>query len=68
MPSTYADPDVGASRPHIMRMVVDLPAPLAPRKPKISPSRTVSETPSTALKAPKCLHSCSSWTAGWEEA
>ena len=30
-------PTTGASRPHSMRMVVDLPAPLLPRKPKISP-------------------------------
>ena len=38
-----------------MRMVVDLPAPFAPRKPKISPSLTVSDTRSTAVKAPKRL-------------
>ena len=36
-PSTVAVPDVGLNSPHIMRMVVDLPAPLAPRNPKISP-------------------------------
>ena len=29
--------DVGLSSPHSMRIVVDLPAPLLPRKPKISP-------------------------------
>ena len=34
-------PDVGRSSPHSMRMVVDLPAPLLPRKPKISPRATV---------------------------
>ena len=38
-----------------MRIVVDLPAPFAPRRPKISPSPTVSETPSTAWNAPKRL-------------
>ena len=38
-----------------MRIVVDLPAPFAPRKPKISPSPTASETRSTAVKAPKRL-------------
>ena len=36
-PPTRAVPQVGRSSPHSMRMVVDLPAPLAPRKPKISP-------------------------------
>ncbi len=34
-------------------MVVDLPAPFGPRKPKISPRATVSETWSTATKSPK---------------
>ena len=48
-----AVPDVGASRPHSMRMVVDLPAPLLPRKPKISPGRTSNDTSSTATKSPK---------------
>ena len=37
MPPTIAVPDVGRSRPHSIRMVVDLPAPLLPRNPKISP-------------------------------
>jgi hypothetical protein len=36
-----------------MRMVVDLPAPFAPRKPKISPWPTSNETRSTATKSPK---------------
>ena len=36
-----------------MRMVVDLPAPLAPRKPKISPGSTSNVMPPTAVKAPK---------------
>ena len=40
-PPTCAVPEVGSSRPHSMRMVVDLPAPLLPRKPKISPRRDV---------------------------
>src|SRR5262249_15014436 len=34
-------------------MVVDLPAPLGPRKPKISPSATEKSIPSTAVSAPK---------------
>ena len=36
-----------------MRMSVDLPAPLGPSSPKISPSRTSKEIPSTAVKSPK---------------
>ena len=38
-----------------MRMVVVLPAPLGPRKPKISPRRTVKLTRSTAVKLSNCL-------------
>ena len=41
MPPTSAVPDDGRSSPHSIRMVVDLPAPLLPRKPKISPRATV---------------------------
>src|ERR1700749_3340659 len=36
-------------------MLVDLPAPLEPRKPSTSPGRTVSESPATAVRGPKCL-------------
>jgi hypothetical protein len=39
-PFTSASPEVGVSSPQSMRMVVDLPAPLGPRKPKISPFGT----------------------------
>ena len=42
-------------RPHSIRIAVVLPAPFAPRKPKISPCATSKETWSTALKAPNCL-------------
>src|SRR5262252_8621942 len=52
MPPTVAVPDVGVSSPHSMRMVVDLPAPLLPRKPKISPRRTSNVTLSTATNCP----------------
>src|ERR1035437_1161358 len=54
-PATRPAPAVGVSRPQSMRMVVDLPAPFGPRKPKISPRRTANETPATALNAPKCF-------------
>src|SRR3954462_14349722 len=40
-------------KPVIMRMVVDLPAPLGPRKPSTSPRSTPNEMPSTARFAPK---------------
>ena len=32
MPQTLASPEVGGMNPVIMRMVVDFPAPLGPRK------------------------------------
>src|SRR6266567_538667 len=52
MPPTLADPDVGASRPQRIRMVVDFPAPFGPKKPKISPGATRIDTWSTATKSP----------------
>src|SRR5690242_4337633 len=39
----------------IMRMVVDLPAPLGPRNPVTRPGRTVKETRSTAAVLPYLL-------------
>ena len=53
MPPTIAVPLVGFSSPHSMRIVVDLPAPLLPRKPKTSPCRDVERQWSTATKSPK---------------
>src|SRR5579872_2998830 len=52
MPPTVAVPELGASSPQSMRIVVDLPAPLLPRKPKFSPRRTSNDTLSTATKPP----------------
>ena len=46
-------PEVGASRPVSILMVVDLPAPLGPRKPKNWPGATERLTPETAVKSPK---------------
>ena len=43
---------MGGRKPVIMRMVVDLPAPLGPRKPSTSPRSTENETPSTARLVP----------------
>jgi hypothetical protein len=37
------------------RAIVDLPQPDSPTTPRVSPSRTVKETPSTALTAPTCF-------------
>ena len=49
------DPVVGLSSPMIMRMVVDFPAPLGPRKPVTVPGSTVKEMWSTATLSPYCL-------------
>src|SRR5262245_6784053 len=55
IPQTDTRPDVGGMKPVIMRMVVDLPAPLGPRNPSTSPLPTSNETPSTASFGPKDL-------------
>ena len=54
-PATVPFPPVGCDKPHNMRMAVVFPAPLAPRKPKISPCLTLNEIWSTAVKLPNCL-------------
>src|SRR3569833_2116434 len=54
-PSTVAVPAVGRRKPVIIFIVVDLPAPLGPRKPRMSPRRTENEMPSTARLAPYVL-------------
>ena len=51
-PATSPLPEVGAKRPHNMRMVVLFPAPLGPRNPKIWPWGTEKLTWSTAVKSP----------------
>ena len=45
-------PEVGGVSPTITRMVVDLPAPLGPRKPVTRPGLAVNVTSSTAVKRP----------------
>src|ERR1039457_4889239 len=62
-PLTDACPEVGVNSPHSIRMVVDFPAPLGPRKPKISPFLTRSETWSTATNAPNVFTRSSISTA-----
>src|SRR5215469_9183758 len=54
-PPMKAVPAVGRSRPTIILMVVDLPAPFGPRKPKNSPRRTTRLSPLTAVFLPKVL-------------
>src|SRR5260370_11289470 len=47
-PATRAEPPLGGMSVASMRSVVVLPAPFGPRKPKISPRRTLRSTPTTA--------------------
>src|SRR6266540_3941141 len=54
-PPTDTLPAVGGMNPVIIRIVVDLPAPLGPRKPRISPRSTENVTPATARFVPKCF-------------
>jgi len=48
-PAIFADPSEGGRKPVSIRMVVDLPAPLGPKNPRISPSFTAKERFSTAV-------------------
>ena len=54
-PPTSAVPASGASSPRIIRIVVDLPAPLGPTNPVTWPGGTVNDRPSTATVAPVAL-------------
>ena len=54
-PQMRAVPALGGMKPASIRMVVDLPAPLGPRKPSTSPRATVKDTSSTAVKPEKRL-------------
>ena len=49
-PQMLAVPLVGVMKPAIMRIVVDLPAPLGPRKPRTSPGSTEKVRSSTASR------------------
>src|SRR4028118_548657 len=55
MPLTTTVPLVGRERPATMRIVVVLPAPFGPRKPKIAPAAAVRLRRSTAVKSPYLL-------------
>ncbi|CAM5307731.1 hypothetical protein SVIOM342S_03211 [Streptomyces violaceorubidus] len=52
-PRTRTLPEVGSIRPISMRMVVVLPEPFGPRKPKTLPAGTVRSRPSTASCPPR---------------
>src|SRR5438270_11373547 len=54
-PPTRTVPEVGASRPQTILIVVVLPAPLGPRKANSSPPRTSRSRSSTARLLPKTL-------------
>ena len=45
-------PEVGARKPAIIFIVVDLPAPFGPRKPSTRPGSTLKEILSTAVRSP----------------
>ena len=62
-PATLPRPAVGVRMPQSIRMVVDLPAPFGPRKPKISPRATWKLMRSTATKLPNRFSRFSTTTA-----
>src|SRR5687768_13149192 len=63
LPSTCAAPDVGASSPARIFIVVDLPAPLGPMKPNTSPDSSVRVRLSSAISPPYRLVRRSVWMA-----
>ena len=69
VPATYTTPWSGRSSRLIRRSSVDLPAPLLPMMPKVSPARIDSDTSQTASKRPagrrKDLLTASSRITGW---
>src|SRR6185436_8735923 len=65
-PAMRPCPSLGSSSPHNMRMTVDLPEPLGPRKPKMLPFAMLNDTPSTAVKCPNRLVRFSQWIMGSE--
>src|SRR4051794_5264861 len=54
-PPIVTCPRVAGVRPTMMRIVVDLPAPLGPRKPVTRPGLQAKDTSSTARKPPYVL-------------
>src|SRR6266540_277736 len=62
-PATLARPALGRSSVHSIEMVVDLPAPLGPRNPKVWPGGTLKLTPRTASTSSNRLIRPSAWMA-----
>jgi hypothetical protein len=54
-PSKTMLPAVGSSMRNTARPVVDLPQPLSPTSPRVSPRRRLNETPSTACTVATCF-------------
>src|SRR5438270_5691601 len=67
-PATRAEPLVGRARPTRILMVVVLPAPLGPTKPRIWPRSTDSVSRSSATNRPYFFVSSLVSTTGWPEA
>src|SRR4051794_24995050 len=63
-PKMRAEPALGRTRPVRILIVVVLPAPFGPRKPKTSPGWTVSDRSCRATLRPYSLHSPAVSTAG----
>src|SRR5574341_1032132 len=63
-PRTLTDPAVGCITPVRSRMVVVLPAPSGPTRPKISPGGIDTPSRSTAVRLPNCLVRSLASTAG----
>src|SRR5216684_5963852 len=63
-PNTRTRPLSGRASPTSIRIVVVLPAPLGPRKPKTSPAASSKETSETASRRPKRLTRCSATRTG----
>src|SRR3989338_3016347 len=55
LPKYFMAPSVGVSTPNSIWMVVVFPAPLGPRRPRISPPFRENERSSTAVNVPNCL-------------
>ena len=64
LPSSFAEPLLMSSRPVSIFIVVLLPQPLLPRKPKISPRWMRKLTSFTAVKLPKRRVRCSASITG----
>src|SRR5205085_10151178 len=62
-PPMQTVPEVGASRPAMMRSVVDLPQPEGPSSTQNEPASTSNEMPSSARDSPQCLATFSSLMA-----